>query len=138
METFAQEIRVLIGHRLAGGTVNDHRVKQVIFFHQADQAAQVKWLFRLFQLRLPVFQIQTVDVSQQRFRVRNAANAQIDMFLLKPLLLALHLLQQRATDTTDAHQEQLNHLVGVEQHLMHHAHAGSGVIVIHDNGNGTL
>lgn len=104
MEPFAQEVGVLIGHRPAGGTVNNHRVKQVIFFHRADQAAQVKWLFRLFQLRLPVFQIQTVDVSQQRFRVRNAANAQIDMFLLKPLLLALHLLQQRATDTTDAHQ----------------------------------
>ncbi len=40
METFAQEVGILIGDRLAGGTVDDHRIEQVVLFHQADQAAK--------------------------------------------------------------------------------------------------
>ena len=60
------------------------------------------------------------------------------MFLLEPRLLTLHLLEQRAADTAHANQEQLNDLIGIEQHLMHHAHAGGGIVVIHHDGDRTL
>ncbi|VTR29122.1 Uncharacterised protein [Serratia fonticola] len=45
METIGQEIGILIGHRLAGGTVDNHRIEQVALFYQADQAAQIERLF---------------------------------------------------------------------------------------------
>ena len=107
----------------------------MILFHQADQAAQVERLFRLVHLGLPVLQVQTVNISEQRSGVGNPADAQIDMFLLQPLLLTLHLLQQRAAHAADANQEQFDNLVGVEQHLVNHAYAGGRVIVVHDNRN---
>ena len=92
METFAQEVGILIGDRLAGGTVDDHRIEQVVLFHQADQAAKIKRLFRLRQFRTPVFQIQAMHAGQQRLRIGYTADAQIDMFVLQPPLLALDLL----------------------------------------------
>ena len=65
VETLAQEIGVLIGDRLTGGTVDDNRVQQMVLFDQTNQAAQVQRLFRFGQLRAPVLEIQPVHVSQQ-------------------------------------------------------------------------
>ena len=45
VETFAQEIRVLIGHRLAGGTVDNHWVQQMVLFHQTNESSQVERIF---------------------------------------------------------------------------------------------
>ena len=135
METFAQEVRVLVGHRLVRGAVDDDRVKQMILFYQTDQAPQVERLFCLIHLGLPVFQVQAVDVGQQRPGIRDPADAQVDVFLLKPFLLTLHLLQQRAADAAHANQEQLDNLIGVEQHLVNHTNAGGGIVVIHNNRN---
>ena len=67
MEAFAQEVRVLIGNRLVRRTIDNHRVQQVILFHQTDQTPKVERLFCLVQLGLPVFQVQPVNVGQQRF-----------------------------------------------------------------------
>ena len=36
VETFAQEVGILIRHCLAGGAVNNDRVQQMIFFHEAN------------------------------------------------------------------------------------------------------
>jgi hypothetical protein len=63
------------------------------------------------------------------------ADAQIDMFVLQPALLTLNLFEQRAADTADANHKHFNHLVGVEQHLVGHAHAGGGIIIAHHHGN---
>ena len=60
------------------------------------------------------------------------------MFLLQPLLLTLHLLQQRTAHAAHANQEQFNHLIGIEQHLMNHAYAGCRVIIINHHRNRTL
>ena len=138
METFAQEVGVLIGDRLAGGTVDDHRIEQVVLFHQADQTAKIKRLFRLSQRFTPVLQIQAMNAGQQRLRIGYTADAQIDMFVLQPSLLALDLLQQRAADAADADDKHFNHLVGVEQHLMGHAHAGGGVVIADHHRNRAL
>ncbi|MNF11865.1 hypothetical protein D3C80_2131890 [compost metagenome] len=67
MEAFAQEISVLIGHRLMRSTIDNHWVEQVILFHQTNQTTQIERLFGFCQLCLPAFQIQPVNVGQQRF-----------------------------------------------------------------------
>ena len=131
METVAEEVGIEIRHRLAGGAVDDHRVKQVILFHQSSQAVRIKRLFGFAQRAFPVAQVDAVHVGQQRARVGDAADAQIDMLLFQPRLLAIELIQQRAADAADAYYKDFNHLIGGEQHLVHHAHAGGGVIVAH-------
>jgi len=42
METVSQEVGVLIGYRLAGGTIDDNCVQQVILLHQTKQVAEVE------------------------------------------------------------------------------------------------
>ena len=138
METFAQEIGVLICHRLAGSTVDNHRVQQMVLFHQTNKSPQVERLFGFRQLIAPVFKVQAVYVGQQGARVSHPANAQIDMFTLQPALLALDLFDQRAADAADANDKHFNHLIGIEQHLVGHANAGGRIIVAHDNGNRAL
>ena len=64
MEPFAQEIGVLIGHGLAGGTVDNHRIQQMVLFHQTNESAQIERLFGFRQLVAPVFKVQAVYVSQ--------------------------------------------------------------------------
>ncbi|MNC53483.1 hypothetical protein D3C75_1028970 [compost metagenome] len=66
VETIGQEIGILIGHRLAGGTVDNHRIEQVALFHQADQAAQIERLFGFGQFVPPDFQRDAVHVGQHR------------------------------------------------------------------------
>ena len=79
-----------------------------------------------------------MNAGQQRLRIGYTADAQIDMFVLQPSLLALDLLQQRAADAADADDKHFNHLVGVEQHLMGHAHAGGGVVIADHHRNRAL
>ncbi|MNS47119.1 hypothetical protein D3C72_796370 [compost metagenome] len=110
----------------------------MILLSQANQSAKIKRLFGLRQLVLPAFKIKAMHVGQQCFRVRHAAHAQIDMFVLQPALLTLHLLQQRPADTADANHKHFDHLIGVEQHLVRYAHTGCCIVIAHDNGNGAL
>ncbi|MNS71198.1 hypothetical protein D3C72_1045590 [compost metagenome] len=110
----------------------------MILFHQTNQTAKIKRLFRLRQFILPAFQIQPVDVGQQRSGVRHAADTQIDMFVLQPALLTLHLLQQCAAHTADANDEHFDHLIGVEQHLVRDTDTGGRVIIAHHNRNRAL
>ena len=65
VETFTQEVGVLIGNRLAGGTIDNHRIQQVILFNQTNQTPQIQLLFRFGKLRTPVFEVQPMHIGQQ-------------------------------------------------------------------------
>ena len=56
METIRQEVGILFRHGGAAGAVDNHRIKQMVFFHQADKPAQIERLLRLSQFLLPGFQ----------------------------------------------------------------------------------
>ena len=60
------------------------------------------------------------------------------MFVLQPALLTLDLFNQRAADTADADNKDLNDLIGVEQHLMGHAHPGGRIIIADHHGDRAL
>ena len=60
------------------------------------------------------------------------------MLTLQPALLAFDLFDQRAADAANTNDKHFNNLIGIEQHLVGHAHAGGGVIVADDNGDRAL
>ena len=60
------------------------------------------------------------------------------MFVLQPALLTLDLFNQRAADAADADNKDLNHLIGVEQHLVSYAYSGGRIIIADHHGNRTL
>ncbi|MNJ00132.1 hypothetical protein D3C73_1593870 [compost metagenome] len=52
--------------------------------------------------------------------------------------MPLKLFKQRRPDATDAYDKNFDHLIGIEQHLMRHAHAGGGIIIVHHHRNRAL